>query len=261
MHTLFDGPSKIRRDETMKILVSFVCSLLLLVVTSSSFGTVKSTDISATAFTLDCVTTVVAARDTKVASNDLKNFIQEESIFVGKENREVKIFRLKPNLSADHRILSIVERGPDHDVEIPRVTAVCINEVPRPSASGKPGEIEFKTGKTETTSMRFHLNKKKGDPGYLKYTNWKPTGNDSIWMLGPFAPNATHDPPARKDWPSCMLPKDVKLNGANISFDFSGCTNAGSNDEQYEYALHMDQVSGNATVDVEIDPMIINHPS
>ena len=246
----------------MKTLISFASLLLSVVITSSSIAVENEGQISATAFTLNCVDTVIASRDPKVARDRPKDlFLQEASIFVGKAKREVKIFKLKPHLSADHRILGIIERGPEADVEIPRITAICLNEVPHPSTSGNQGEIEFNSGKADTISMRFHLNKNKGDPGYLRYTNWKTSGNDSIWMVGPFAPNVTHDPPGPKDWPSCLLPKTVKLNGAKISFDFSGCVNPGSGDAQYEYALHMDQTSGNASVDVGIDPMIINHPS
>jgi hypothetical protein len=243
----------------MKTVVSFLGLLLSVVITSSSFGAQSKANLSATDFTVSCVEVVIASRNATVAPQNLKDFLPEDSIFVGKEKREVKIFRLKPNLSADHRILVIIERGPEADVEIPRVTAVCLNEVPHPSTTGKSADIEFNSRKNETISMRFHLNKKKNNPGYLQYTNWKKTGDESIWMVGPFAPGASHDPPGPKDWPSCM-PKNVTLAGATISFDFSGCANPGSGDLQYEYALHMDQTSGNATVDIGIDPMIINHP-
>ena len=244
----------------MKSVLSFLYLLVVGLVAARSYGVDFKTDISATAFTISCVDAVNASRDSEIVPNNLKDFMPEESIKVGREKREVRVFRLKPNRSPDNRIVGVIERGPETDVEIPQLTAICLNEVPHPSTSKKSGEIEFKSGKGKTTMMRFHLNKKSGDPGYLKYTSWKTTGNDSVWMIGPFQPNVAHDPPGPKDWPSCMTSKAVTLTGADISFDFSGCTNAGSSDELYEYALHMDQTSGSASVDIGIDPQIINHP-
>jgi hypothetical protein len=251
----------------MKSILSLLCLTVLAVFTSTTqpaYSEGAKPNVSPADLAVDCVHALVASRIARAVSSDVEVFsLEPPSLFFGDDKREVKIFRLKATRQSDHRIIGVIERGPEPDVEIPRIAAICLNEVEHPSPSGKKGEIDFKSGKGETISMRFILHKNSTNPGDLRYTSWKASGNDSVWMAGPFAPNARHDPPTAKDWPLCMPSKTqvpVKLSGNEISFQFDGCTNPGSADLQYEYALHMEQVSGGATVDVIIDPLIINHP-
>jgi len=247
----------------MKTVLSFSCVVGFTVISSTTqlaYSAETKRNISPADFTVDCVHALVASRIGKSDSSNAEVFYQEPSLFFKEDRREVKIFRLKATLKSDHRIVGVIERGPELDIELPRITAICLNEVEHPSPSGKKGEIDFKSIKGETISMRFVLRRNSGDPGDLRYTSWKATGNDSVWMAGPFATGASHDPPNPTDWPSCLPPKatvPVILSGNDISFQFDGC---GGMDVSYEYALHMNQVSGSVLVDIGIDPLIINHP-
>jgi hypothetical protein len=173
----------------------------------------------------------------------------------------------KLRLTPDVDILGILTRrtdGLDPDAEIPRINVICItNKVQHPN---EPGKIEFTTHKGETVSIRFHL-----DSG-LGHTNWNTAtvggqllANDSIWMT-----DHPSKPPSAGDWPTCLgglSGKVVKYDSQLHDISFDMCSNgagAGGADADYEYALHMQQKdsgTGGASVDVGIDPRIINHPS
>jgi hypothetical protein len=65
--------------------------------------------------------------------------------------------------------------------------------------------------------------------------------------------------PTAANWPFCLGSKNVKSAGTAEIF-FSLCSTMG--ETTYQYTLHLDQKSptDNVTVDVGIDPQIINKP-
>jgi hypothetical protein len=163
----------------------------------------------------------------------------------------VKLFKLRPHESVDINILAMVEKGPDIDIEVPRVTTVCINDVEQPDMFG--GKIQFSSRPGDTILVRFHLEG-------LQHTTWKPKANDCIWMS-----DQLNKYPDASSWPKCIggiKHKKVGGGGAMQEIIFNMCSNPNvAKDLSYTYELILVQTSSDgAQVDVGIDPQIINHP-
>jgi hypothetical protein len=261
----------------MKAVLSLVCLIPAIVLTwgmQRAYGADTPGEMSATAFADACTKTILAYRDGKNASKDLRLFSPEDSIFVGKDKYEVKIFSLARDRTPGHgtaqfptagsKIVGLIGKGPETDVETPHFKGICLDGVPHPSASGKDGEIEFKTA-DKVTTIAFRLNKIAGDHERLDKTSWKAKAHkeDNIFLVGPFAHNAPHAYPDDKSkWPTCMPRKNIDWDGgATVSFAFKDCSPSTSNEHDYAYSVHMDRIkSGGSTEDIYIDPLIINHP-
>jgi hypothetical protein len=213
---------------------------------------------STNTLSLGCQEAVTAARN-KSASPSRIIFTPGPSVTV-RDNYVIKVFSFKDD-SQEHRVVGVIEKGPETDVETARITAICRDETLQPPHSANPGDIEFNGSLGDKVHIRFRLNKKVGDPGHLERHSWKRVGNDSVWMAGPFLPGAVQNYPNKKDWPTCLKPKRVKANGDNLSFDFDSCLTSGKVDLTYIYVLHLDRKKDDGTLeDVVIDPQIINHP-
>jgi hypothetical protein len=176
------------------------------------------------------------------------------------ENYPVKEYRLKTTHPDTQNVVVWIGKGTDPNLEIPRITDVCLDGSTDPDMTTDPGDIIFYSKAGHKVKVSFHLN------GVI--STWKiPKGkkvkvSDSVWMI-PCQGSCTEDiHPTRDNWPTCTTPKDqnVKVNGYDVSFDM--CSNSGATDN-YEYEVHMDQVGKDKkiSVDVSIDPLIINHPS
>jgi hypothetical protein len=260
----------------MKFHFILLCLLSAMTATWSSlpaYGADTNGEMSVTAFADACTNTILAYRDGKSVSKDLRLLSPEKSIYVGKDKYEVKVFSLVrdqtsgPGLvqspSAGRKIVGLIGKGPEPDVETPHFKGICLDGVPHPSASGKDGEIEFATA-DNVTSIGFRLNKIPNDPDRLEKTSWKSRAHkeDTIWLTGPFAHNAAHQYPNKTTWPTCLKPKNVDWDGgATVSFAFKDCSLPTSKKHEYEYAVHMDRInSAGVPEDIFIDPKIINHP-
>ena len=161
-----------------------------------AYGAEPARTLSPTALTQSCANAALASRNVKGVAENLKDFTQDPESLTINDGYVVKIFSLKPGVHSSLKIVGIIEKGPESDAEIPRFTAICRNGVSHPSTSGKPGEIEFQSAPGDKINIRFHLNKIPNDPGNLKHTSWKATGENSIWMVGPVDEgDDTHGPP------------------------------------------------------------------
>jgi hypothetical protein len=259
----------------MKAVFSLFCLIPAIILTSSmqrAIGAQTNGEMSAKAFADTCTNTILAYRDGKSVSKDLRLLSPEKSIYVGKDKYEVQIFSLVRDQTSGRglikttnsggRIVGLIGKGPETAAETPHFKGICLDGVPHPSASGKDGEIEFKAADNVTT-IAFRLNKIAGDPERLDKTSWKPRAQkeDNIFLSGPFAHNAPHKYPDKTTWPACM-PDNIDWDGAaTVSFSFKDCSPATSNKHEYEYAVHMDRInSAGASQDFTLDPLIINHP-
>jgi hypothetical protein len=238
----------------------FAGLLVFAFIVNPADAAVPARALSLKVMTQRCAQAVVATRHAKGLADNLEDFTLDPDSLKIKDDYVVKIFQLKAGLKSPVNYVGIIERGPESDAEIPRFAGICRYAAPPPTLSRTPGDIDFHSHTGDKISILFRLNKTVGDPRHLRYTSWKASGEASIWMVGPFTEGADHDPPSPKDWPGCLKPKVVSLKDPDIFFQFDRCANTGQQADQYEYAIHMDQSNAGVTVDISIDPMIINRP-
>jgi hypothetical protein len=225
--------------------------LLAALVAAPAAAVVPAQSLSAADFVAACTAAVTSPRPPA-----LLTFVDTLLI---RNKYQVKLFRLSGTPApADLNISVQIQRGPDTDIEIPRITGICVGS--KTQVVKNQGDIEFKTPGSGHIPIGFHLVD-------LKHTKWKQAPNDSVWMVEQPQPVPTGKPPKhpnRDDWPKCIGPtKNVAgpPGGNDVAFDM--CRNpGGSGDYIFVYELHLDQTSpiDQATVEVTIDPQIINHP-
>jgi hypothetical protein len=260
MHIRFDGPSTIKRDETMKTVIAALASSFVLMVILSGATPVYGTDESRTslqAFGDNCTSAIL----NREGANGLSYF---QTLHInGNEKYPVKEYKVKTGHPDTQKIVVWIGKGTDRKVEIPRITDICLDGKADPDVGTDPGDIIFYSQTGHSVEILFHLNG-------LKSTGWKvpkvkkTKASDSIWMV---ACQGTCDDdlhPTRKDWPPppCATPKEQNVKVGRYDMSFTMCSNSGGVDNDYVYEVHMDQVgSGSIGVDVSIDPKIINHQS
>jgi hypothetical protein len=153
-----------------------------------------------------------------------------------------------------------VGKGKDSNLEVPRITDICLDGSTDPDVTNDPGDIIFYSKAGHTVAMSFHLN---GMVSTWKIAKGKKVKvSDSVWMVSCQGSCTEDIHPTRDSWPQCMTTSkdnNVKVVGYDVMFDM--CSNSGSTDN-YQYEVHMDQAGKDGiSVDVSIDPQIINHPS
>jgi hypothetical protein len=255
-------------------LVSFIPALVFASMTQQVYGAEARAAMSVTSFAKVCADTVLAYREGKTIPRDLRLLAPDGTISVGKEHYSVSIFKLIDGQirgrgfvqtpPAGQTIVGLIAKAPGGGEETPHFKAICLAGVPHPSATGNDGEIEFKTA-DNITNIAFRLNKIAGDPERLDKSSWKARAHkeDNIFLVGPFAHNATHPyPDSHSTWPTCMPPKNIDWDGgATVSFAFHDCSPATSNQHDYAYSVHMDRLNAAGVLeDFPLDPLIINHP-
>jgi hypothetical protein len=175
----------------------------------------------------------------------------------------IQVFRLRsPNRSLNLPVQLVLNRGSDKDAEIPKFAGACLDSsLPHnflgytpPSNSDPSGNIDLYSKGYSSITISFEL---KG----LRHTTWhrtNGTGNGSVWMVGPTG--SSPPSPGPHDWP--CPGKNVVINGTNTLISFIMCHATGSAPNQYEYALHMQQVGNEQfPIDIGIDPRIVDHPN
>jgi hypothetical protein len=138
----------------------------------------------------------------------------------------------------------------DTDVEIPRIFEIYYDNCTETIAAGDKGDIYIPNTAGGPVLITFKLLN-------LKKTKWKQNAKDSVFVGKP-STSAIAPPVAPGALPCGGTV--ARINDYTISFPMSAsCTNS-SKDTYYAYALHMDQKgSDGVTVDIGIDPQIINH--
>ena len=172
---------------------------------------------------------------------------------------QIKLFQQNGKSRSALNILALIEKGTDTDIVVPRITAICIDGQEKPPKTTNGGDIEFSSNQRET--IRFHM------VAPIPHTTWKiyvangkTTANESVWMVESNGSSSGRYP-NRGDWPKCMPPKHVDFSADQRDIWFELCANSVGADVNYAYELHLDQTSlDESTVDIGIDPIIINHP-
>lgn len=240
----------------MKIIIAaFSCLFALILIFSPADPGYAANErkISAAEFAGNCASAVL----NREGANGL---VYVKTLHInGNEKYSVKEYRLRTGHPDTQNIAVWIGKGSDPNLEVPRITDVCLDGQKDPDVTTDPGDIIYYSKAGHTVSISFHLN--------AMISTWKiPKGtkvklSDSVWMI-PCHGACTDDiHPTRDSWPPCIAPKDqdVKVIGNDLFFDL--CSNSGATDES-AYEVHMDQVGKDKiSVDVSIDPLIINHPS
>lgn len=173
----------------------------------------------------------------------------------------ITVLRLNHRFTSTLKVVGLIDRTAVSDAEIPVITAICLNGNVHLASTGNAADIDITSNQGDAIPVRFHLNNTHGDSGLLKHTTWQATGILSLWMTGPFAEGQQHNPPAPGERPECLKSTPVSVSGPDLSFDFDLCANqTGAPVKEYEYSLHLKQKSGSASIDIAIDPLIINRP-
>jgi hypothetical protein len=148
-------------------------------------------------------------------------------------------------------IVVILNKGADLDAEIPLLQLCPTNATNSSGGSvqlDNQGNLTLNPGTQAYTSVHFYLD------ASLKHHFWKSDPNQSVWLADDLVK------PTAANWPGCLnSPKNVGHSGtAEVYFPL--CAAMGT--ITYLYALHLDQKGkkDNVTVDVGIDPQIINVP-
>jgi hypothetical protein len=220
----------------------FACLLAVVMATPAAAASTQA--LTAAAFVAACTAAATSDRPPAI--------LAAAGTLAVKSKYPIKLFKLNVTPPPDLDISVQIQKGPDTDVEIPRITVICM---PDPSqATTKNGDIHFTPPKGGTATIAFHLID-------LPHTTWKTPVPDSVWMVEFVNPG---DYPDRKSWPKCLGTKKVNGLDGGKDMSFRMCVHPGGTvgPLAYVYSLHMDQTSkiDKATVDVSIDPQIINHP-
>jgi hypothetical protein len=239
------------------IIAAFSFLLVSTVILSNSnlgYGAASDGKISAQQFAGNCANAVLH-RD---GANGLA-YVQTLHIS-GNQKYPVKEYRLKTNHPDTQNVAVWVGKGNDKNLEVPRITDICLDGSTDPDMTSDPGDIIFYSKAGHTVAMSFHLN---GMTSTWKIPKGKKVKmSDSVWMVSCTGSCTEDIHPTRDSWPQCMTKsKDdsVKVVGYDVTFDM--CSNSGSTDN-YSYEVHMDQAGKDGiSVDVGIDPQIINHPT
>ncbi len=241
----------------MKMLLScLLASIVALLIAHSSHGEEAAGRISAEEFASRCAKAVLHHRE---GAGGLSLTM---TLLVNNNNKyPVHVYKLNTSHPDTQYIDVWIGKGKDTNVEIPRVTDICLDGGPDPDSTTDPSDIIFYSKKGHTVPITFHLS-----TGLV--STWKVTDgiktkpSDSIWMKDCKGGCTDDLHPNRSDWPSCMTTgKDQSVTVSGNDLSFALCSNSGQTDE-YKYELHTDQMGiGQIKVDVAIDPQIINHAS
>ena len=241
-------------------LITFI--LFLWVIPPAFGATGASTKFSET-FATNCKNAVLNLDRTGVLSKD------PEPLIAGKNlHYKINVFRSKTKSPDVQNIEVWIGSGDDTKLEIPRITDVCLDGGPAPTPTNN-GDIIFTTAAGHSVPIMFHRNQLISQ---WKSANGKKTKvSDSIWLVecpqqsDGSCVEGTHA--KRDDWPTCMAPiqKDdsVKTSSDGVDMMFSLCSKPKANEtDSYYYELHFDQLGNKRfSVDVAIDPQIINRPN
>ena len=158
-------------------------------------------------------------------------------------------------------IVVFLEKGPI-EPETARITKICLNKKDHASQTTIPGTIEFLSHLGKPLNIRFHLDKKNNDDGYLAQTTWKSPARMSLGVSDAAIGEQQPPKPSVGQLPGCLPPSKIKGGGkhADLSFDFGQCLTQGQGDIRYAYNLFFDRhnLDGSVTP-YSLDPQIINH--
>jgi hypothetical protein len=154
--------------------------------------------------------------------------------------------------ATDIDVVVVLYKGHDQDAEIP-LLELCPTNASNSSGGtvvlSNLGDLTLSEGKKAYASIHFYLD------ASLQHHFWKSDPNQSVWLADDVVK------PTAANWPGCMTSprKDVKALGQAEVY-FSLCETMGQS--TWLYALHLDHKgrNDNVTVDVGIDPQIINRP-
>jgi hypothetical protein len=233
----------------------FILSLTLSVVRPGNGASNERTSLQA--FGDNCA----KARIIREGANGLSYF---KTLYVGgNEKYPVDEYKVISGHPDTQKIVVWIGKGKDGNLEIPRITDICLDGKTDPDVGTDPGDIIFYSKPGHSVEVLFHLNGLQS--GWKAPKAKKTKASDSIWMVTCQGTCTDDLHPNRKDWPppSCAAPKEQNVKVAGSDMSFTMCSNSGgTDDDNYVYEIHMDQVGlDNIGVDVSIDPKIINHPS
>jgi hypothetical protein len=243
MHSLFDGSSSFKGMKIMKTTLGFVCLLASIVAGSlqTAYAAESATELATLQF-------LKAVNDYK---KDTTLFTQEKDLTIKGRNGSQPVTRLKKtkcDISSLKNVLVLLTKGDkDSDVEIPRIRTIYYDTCEDSVVQNK-GDVEIYITSSPVT-INFQL------VNFGK-TKWKKLGTDSV-----FVGHSTTNPVPPPTAPGGFDCGTVSTAGTIISFQMCSKNTTGK-DLFYGYALHMDQTgSDNISVDIGIDPQIINHPA
>jgi hypothetical protein len=171
------------------------------------------------------------------------------------KKRNIRVFAFTAPKPAGAYIAVDITNTDDQDAEIPRFEQICYQNLRRAPTMSPHGDITMFSPLGAAVPLRFRLNKTTTNKRPFNHTSWKTM--NTVWMrevpcnTSPIVLNPG-------EWPPNGYPKPT-VNNSAVEIEMRAqppgkvCN---------QYALHLDLTTKDksTTVDVGIDPQILNQP-
>jgi hypothetical protein len=169
------------------------------------------------------------------------------------KERHIRVFALIAPSPAGAYFAVDISNTDATDAEIPHFKHICYQNIDKPPSMSASGDITLYSPANTAVPLRFRLDKQATSKRPFHHTSWKTS--QTLWMrVVPCGASPVVLNPG--EWPAGYPVPNV--NDPIVEIVMQALPTGGR--VCYQYALHMDLADNLTTVDVGVDPQIINQP-